>query len=358
MPYFGNIDWNHIRKRHADFWNGELTDSCLLSVYAPREGALRQSFPMPQNKEERMRWWLDAEQVIARFRAQASAMYYAGDAFPILNCNVGPACIAGFFAGSIPRFEDSIWYEHTLDDYADLIFDPNSLMYKTVFANAKIFANDANGDYVVGTPDISSAADAISHLRGPGNFLLDFVDRPDKLKRAINIALDVWEKTSTLLQDMLAKANFGGSSIAWLNTWAPGFMGQLQSDCSVMVSPDMFEAFLLRELTVQASKLEYSLYHLDGEEQIRHLPYILAIPELDVVQWTNVASRRTATSFIPQLQQIQAAGKGVLTGCTPAELPILLESLNARNLYLRVWANEEDEADAIVEIAKKLSRFY
>jgi len=357
MSYFGYIDWERIRERHTAFWKGELTGSCLLSVYAPRDGAARSSFPKPNNREDWVKWWLDPEQVIARFRDDAGAIYYAGDAFPNLNCSLGPACIAGFFKGAAPQFNDSIWYEHTLDDYKDLTFDPESLIYKAAFENVKAFVDNSKGDYMVGMPDIFSVADALSHLRGADNFLFDLVDRPSDVKQAINTLLDVWEKAVFPMQDVLAKGNFGGGSIAWLNTWAPGFLGQLQSDCSVMVSTSMFEELLCHELIVQASKLDYCLYHLDGEEQIRHLPCILSTPGLDVVQWTNVVSRRPASAFIPVLKQIQAAGKGILTSCTPKELPILLENLNSRNLYLRVWASNQTEADEIVEMAKKLSRF-
>ena len=358
MSYFGNVNWEQIKARHTAFWKGELTESCLIAAYAPRDGAIRGSFPRPtNNKQDCIKWWLDPEQVIARFRDDAQATYYGGDAFPLLNCNLGPVCHAGYFKGSQPQFESSIWFDHTLEDYDDLEFDPHSFMYKTAIANAKAFVEDAKGDYVIGMPDISGAADALSHLRGADKLLMDFMDQPDKVKQGIDKVLGVWEIAINAMQDILSKGNFGGGSIAWLHTWAPGFLGQLQCDCSVMLSPDMFEEFLLHELMVQSSKLEQCLYHLDGEEQVRHLPYLLQVPNLHVIQWTNVISRRPVTAFIPVLQQIQAAGKGILTGCSPKELPILLENLDASNLYLRVWVRNQEEADAVVKLAKHQSRF-
>ena len=67
-----------------------MEGSCLISVTAPREGAVREDFPMPNSMEDRIKWWTDSEQIIKRFRSDAQSTYYARDAFPILNSNLGP----------------------------------------------------------------------------------------------------------------------------------------------------------------------------------------------------------------------------------------------------------------------------
>jgi hypothetical protein len=51
----------------------------------------------------------------------------------------------------------------------------------------------------------------------------------------------------------------------------------MQSDLSVMISPEMYEEFIIPELNQQLKWLEYSTYHFDGVEQIRHLDKLLQL---------------------------------------------------------------------------------
>ncbi len=45
----------------------------------------------------------------------------------------------------------------------------------------------------------------------------------------------------------------------------------LQSDFAYMLSPSMFERFVLPDLETICNHLDYGFYHLDGKNQIPHL---------------------------------------------------------------------------------------
>ena len=345
------VNWEYIFKRHGDFWKRESRD-VLLAVTTLKDGAVPESFPFPEGRENRIKWWTDAEQIIKRFRSRLEKTYYAGDAFPILSHNLGPAGHAGFFKNAKPRYESSIWYEPSLDDYNDLVFDENSFLYQKTLEMAKAYVEDAKGEYMVSMPDVVSDSDVLSHLRGPENFICDLVDRPEEVKAALKIVQTVWEKTMRGCYDIVAANNRGGSCVGWLNTWAPGFHAQLQCDASVMFSPEMFEEFICYELEAQAGFLDYSLYHLDGPQQVRHLPYILAVEKLDAIQWTNVVGQAPVTAFIPELQQIQQAGKLLVLDCSPDEVSVLLDNLKPEGVYIRTWADNPGEADDLVGMVR------
>ena len=341
------INWEHIFRRHGAFWKREDSGG-LFAVTAIKDRAKTVSFPYPDNEEDRVKWWTDAEQVIKRHRSGFENTYYAGDAFPLLVHNLGPAGHAGFFKGAKPIFEDSIWYEPSLDDYGDLVFDDESFLYKKTLELAKAYAQDAKGAYMVAMPDVVSDSDVLSHLRGPKNFLYDLVDQPEAVKKALVTIQAVWEKTHRSCYEIVSANNSGGSCVGWLNTWAPGFHAQLQCDASVMLSPEMFEEFICYELEAQANFLEYSLYHLDGYEQVRHLPYILAVKNLDAIQWTNIAGQAPVTAFLPELKQIQQAGKLLILDCSPDEVFVLLDNLKPEGMSIRTWADSPCEADDLV----------
>ena len=52
----------------------------------------------------------------------------------------------------------------------------------------------------------------------------------------------------------------------------------LQSDFAFMISPPIFERFVLPDLEITCN-------HLDGENQILHLDMLLAIENLSSIQW-------------------------------------------------------------------------
>jgi len=355
MEKYG-VNWEKVKARHTAFWKGELEGSALATVTSPKDGTTWRHFPYPESTEDRIKWWTDPELIIRRYRDGMQGQYFAGDSFPLLINDIGPAGHAGFFKGAVPRFEGSIWFEHTLKDYDDLVFDPESFLYRKNVEMAKAYAEDANGDYIIGMPDAVGAGDVLSHLRGADTLMMDFYDEPEAVHKALRTVQGVWENIVDKVHDAVKVNNDGGGCVGWLSTWAPGKHVQLQCDLSVMMSPDMFEEFLMYELEAQSQFADYSLYHLDGEQQVRFLPQLLSVKGIQAIQWTNVAGQKAVTEYIPVLKQIQAAGKGLILHCSPEEIPVLLDNLDARLMHLATWAKNQVEADDIVKMIEKGSR--
>ncbi len=57
------------------------------------------------------------------------------------------------------------------------------------------------------------------------------------------------------------------------------------NDFSIMISQRMFDEFFLPGIIRECQFFDRSIYHLDGPGALRHLDLILAIPELDALQW-------------------------------------------------------------------------
>jgi len=57
------------------------------------------------------------------------------------------------------------------------------------------------------------------------------------------------------------------------------------NDFSIMVSKAMYDDVFLPGIRRECQFLDHSIYHLDGPGALRHLDSLLAIPELDALQW-------------------------------------------------------------------------
>ena len=348
-------DWSMAKKRLTAFWNRDIIDRCCVSVKV-FDGDPQRLARVVDTKENALRDWTDPEYIIEKKHYEMEHTYYGGEAFPSAFINLGAAGHAGFFKGANHHFGDSVWFFPSLEDPNDIEFDENSFLYKKTLELAKAYTEDSRGDYIVGMPDSTGNLDALSHLMGPEELLPAMLEDPEAVKSALQKIEYAYERIMREVYDIVRDVNEGGSCVDWLGTWAPGFHAQMQCDASVMISNSMFKEFVMPELQTQCRFLEYPLYHFDGMEQTRHLDDLLSIPELRVIQWTQVAGQPPCTEFIPQLKKIQEAGKNVLIHVSPDQIEPLMENLSSRGLLLLTSAPTREDADAIIKKAEKLTR--
>lgn len=346
-------DWEMARKRLTAFWDQEILDRCCVSVKVFDKFDDPLIRLVPGTDEERIRHWTDPESIIRRRRMQMEHTYYGGEAFPAIFVDLGAGGHAGYFKGEKHYFGDSVWFFPSLTDPNALEFDENSFMFQKTLELARACAEDSRGDYMVSMPDASGNIDALSHLMGPEELLPAMIEDPEGVQSALQKIQAAYARVHSEVYSIVKDANEGGCVVDWLSVWAPGFMAQMQSDASVMISNPMFKEFIMPELRAQCDLLDYPLYHFDGIEQIRHLDDLLSLPRLKAIQWTQVAGQPPCTDFIPQLQKIQAAGKSLIIIVSPEQIEPIMENLSSKGLLLITTASTRDDADAIL---KKVSR--
>ncbi len=77
-----------------------------------------------------------------------------------------------------------------------------------------------------------------------------------------------------------------------------------------------------------------------------HLDSLLAIAELDAIQWVYTAGTSRASDHIKLYQKIQKSGKGIqISEVFPDEIDFFTEHLNPEGIWMKVKARNLDEAD-------------
>jgi hypothetical protein len=248
--------------------------------------------------------------------------------------------------------KDTIWFHETIKDWesAQVEYDPQSSIYKKQIEMMKYLVDQSKGRYFVSMPDNCGSIDGLSQMRGTDKLLLDFLEEPEKVKEAVGKIVKVLISTGDSMFELLNENNLGGSVHSWMQTWCPGKHMQLQCDLSVMISPQMFEEFVLPEIEETTQWLDKAIYHLDGQEQIRHLDMLLSVKKLNMIQWTPVAGQPYTSEFTPVLKKIQKAGKGLVLLPQIWEIETLMNELSPRGLHLVVRdVKTEEDAKALVK---------
>ena len=146
----------------------------------------------------------------------------------------------------------------------------------------------------------------------------------------------------------LIKSPEGHVPFMAFNTWAPGRAAKVQCDFSAMISPDMYAEFVLPHLQRQCRRLDYTVYHLDGPDAIRHLDAVLTIPEINAVQWEPGAGNPHTGDKVwwdPIWRKVYAAGKSAfLHGVPPDEIKPFVEEFGQDGTLVITAVATEDQA--------------
>lgn len=348
-----------IQKRFTALWDGEIMDRCCISAFAFDDETNAEFYTPSDESMDRKYFLTDPEMIRKRHMKKFANTYFAGDAFPLVNLNMGPSGHAAFVKGVEVDYTDTMWYHPIMEDELDpekIVLDPDSYLYRQTFNAAKYLCEEAEGEYLVSMPDISGNIDVLGSLRTATSTLLDMISDEKTVIACLRRIQTIWEESTSKIYDYLKDYNFGGSSIGWLNTWAPGFHNQMQADMSVMFSNEYYETFIREELEKQSSFVDYALYHFDGVEQIRHLDTLLSLDRLRMIQWTSVVGQPSPLNYIPVLRRIQEAGCGLLLQLKPEEVKPMLENLSSKGLFITVNTKDKDEADEMIKLAERLTR--
>ena len=346
-------------ERYKAFWEGEVVDRPIVTIVgtkSPDKVPPISTFKPDLN--DMYRWYTDGEWMLERYRESWDNSTWIGDRLPTVWLNLGASGHAGFFKGIKAHYSDmAVLFKNTLDEeIPSLEFDENSIWYKKTLEVAQYLADESNGDFLISQPDCAGNSDVLSTARGATEFLLDMHSGADYIQPAMDKIQAVYEKIHSEVYDIICGNNNGASSIGWLHTYAPGFHAQLQCDLACMISPDLFEKYVMPELERQCEIMDYPIYHFDGQEVVRHLDHLLSLEKLRAIQWTIVAGQPSPVEFIDVMKKMQAAGKSVLTFfSTIEEADILTQNLSSKGLYLLTYSacRSDDEAKELIKIVER-----
>lgn len=346
-------DWAKARQALVSWWEHK---GPALALFAPRAEPI-ENIPLPDPSIDSTRRWLDLDLWRQVTLAAQARTFCGGAAFPHYDTNIGGPGSLGLFLGAtgVPA-ATTLWYEpciHDPETHPPLRFDPANWWWQHHVAMLEDALRENRGRYIVGIPDLIENIDTLAQLRDPQLLLADLVERPAWVEQKIGEINDAYFAAYDRLAEWL-RDPWGGVTFAAFCLWAPGRVAKLQCDFSCMISPAMFQRFVVPALTAQCARLDYSVYHLDGTQALHHLPALLKIEALDAIEWTPEPGQPRGGSphWHDLYRRIKAAGKSVQAVDVSAEdvLP-LLDAVGPEGIYVLAYAKTERDAQRILEQA-------
>ena len=222
--------------------------TAAASPSRPRASGSRYVRPQPPGSPgELTRWWLDPEDNLERMLAEFEGTYYGGEAYPGRIDDVPGRIGHGRLLrqpGRAPSRDRLVPPGHRGLGFRE----PRASTGRPIRCTGPpsrppaTYAQESRDRYLVSLPELGSASDDLSLLRGMQPLVLDMIQQPSPVKAALSLLADAWvELDNEELYAIAADANDGGCPIAWMQTWAPGPHYQMSCDFSAVLSPALFD---------------------------------------------------------------------------------------------------------------------
>ena len=344
-------NWTESRQRYIDWW---ARKGLVVSMWEHlrKDGPPHEDVTPVAPARDLNQYWFDPQWRAAHIHASLACSSFKADILPVANTHLGPGSLAAILGSDLEGGEDTIWIHKRSDGREDITLDENNRWWRLHLDLIRACQEKAPDRYLVGCPDLIEGLDTLASLRGVEPVMLDMVDRPEELERQIQAVNDVWFQ---VFDRIYAEINREGDmAFCYFSLWAPGRMAKLQCDLSIMISPRYFRRFVQPFIREQCQKLDFSMYHLDGVDAMRHLPALLEIEELDAIQWTPGVGQPQGgdPAWYDLYKRIRAGGKSVMASWVEvSELQPLLDAVGPDGVHVLMHFENEREIDAALEIA-------
>lgn len=347
-------NWPEAREHWRALWEHRHLGRPCMVVYAPLPE--RRPVPEPVSGEQK---YLDAGYIVSAAEAHFAGDYYAGEAFPSLLLL---AAWATTCYGATPHFEmeqSTIWFDTLEVDWENpptFDLDMDDVWFRRYEAlHLAVLRAAGRDDFMVGQPVVLPGNDILPLLLGADTFLTCLVDRPEWMRKTILKLARNWVEVTRHFYRLSAPVHDFWYGVNWACFWAPEPFVATQSDISCMISPEMYDEFIVPELDLVGREFGKVWYHLDGPGALSHLPRLCSLDYVKVIQWVpGSGAARNGQVWMDVYKKIQDAGKIVHIHIAAGEIEPLVRELDPGLLCMQVGGcRSPQEARDLLESAER-----
>jgi len=312
-PLLGGNDVNAVRERLQTWWDGGSIGRPAMHISCPAPEPIDPGIAKMAQPEG---WQTDYSTTNYDYRVYLSRTgplqrRYFAEAIPTVSPDLAPNCLALYLGCRGLEMPGTVWCEPCIKSPETAVFDirDNNFYWQFTQRLAADQKRYLQNTALIQFPDLIEGLDTLEAMRGGEKLLLDLYDRPEWVHQSLVTITERYFHYYDALYEMIKDET--GGSVFWC--WAPGRMVKLQCDFSAMLGPDMFGEFMAPVLQKMCPRFDHCMYHWDGPGAIAHHDHLLAIADLDMIQWTPGAGAETPadSKWWPLFHKTIDAGKKV-----------------------------------------------
>ena len=336
--HFTAKDWERIERDWSAWWAGELERPLVMiegwglpagdaALGVGPEMTFTSEFPLETPVDE----------VLDHYQVHLERRRFYGDAWPRWWPNFGPGIVAGFLGARVHPVPGTVWFEPAKPvSIKDLLpsHEADNVWWQRVVSLTRTAVARWEDRVAVAHTDLGGNLDVLASLRTTERLLLDLHDAPDEVARLVAEITRLWLHYYDELYAIIAQA--GRGTTPWAPIWSSGRCYMLQSDFAYMISPQMFERFVMPDIAACCEALDHGFYHLDGKGQIAHLDRLLSLERLRGIQWIPGDGQPPPEGWLPLLKRIRDGGKLCQLFVSPQGARTIVRELGGRGFALYI----------------------
>ena len=350
-PLEWDADFPRIASRFESWWAQDMLDRPIFIAAAntnPSRPLTRRTDLLNQPEV-----WLEAK------LADLRQLHRVGDTLPSVRVDFGPALLGGLLGGQVQFTPDTSWtHAFISDDWSnapDWSKVANPSLLRQLLGLLDLAAHTARNRYFVMTPDLGGSADILLNLRSATQLCMDVIEKPGRIKEAIDAIDPLWREVFTsLYRETLDK--HGTGLVHWLGLWSNQPYCVPACDFSYLIGPREFETLFLPDIARQAATVGRAVFHLDGQGSARHIDALLDVPSLQAIQFTPGEGSPSVIPWISMFKKIQATGRSLLVITPPEEVLPLAQAVDPRGLG--IWVERVPAPDELDRLFAQFCRSF
>lgn len=343
-------DWVRAQSRWDAFWAMDATDRPCIGIGVPRPNPKQVTVPVPRSMEDK---WLDPEYILAEKVKVMEETCYCGEA---------PPTCGHFMAGTTTGCNGHLCFHDggislrpsmsSMDEPLGWHPGPGDPWRAKVDAILNRLLDEAPGRFMVPCPGQFEHVDLLNMIRGNEAMMLDLALAPDQCKARLKEMRELSFENNAHFQGLLAARQGDVGTVNWIGVWRRRYFHSAQADVAAMLSPAMFEEFVLPELDWQGERYACLFYHTCGYWQ--HLDLCLSRPYIRVIQYSpNNKESQRHEGRLEFYRRVQKARRCLCISVATDELEFVIRHLRPEGLFIGTGAKSVAEADELLDKAVK-----
>ncbi|MEW5975975.1 MAG: hypothetical protein AB1898_09250 [Acidobacteriota bacterium] len=262
-------------------------------------------------------------------------------ALPFLPAMLG--CPLRALPGNVMGVEQLLSWEEALQ----VGLDRENPWFKKYIEFAEALVNEAAGRFPVSHGPEIGPTDLHAVLRGHNQSILDLVEDPERSAELLWRMGDIFRDITEELWKHLPLFH-GGYFDAQYSLWSPGPIIRMQEDATAVYSPRLYRNLVQPVDRMLARHFASSFIHLHSTSMFL-LDAFLEIEEIRCFEINNDVSGPPLEEMVPHFQKVQKSGRPLLIrgSFTPDETRLLMDSLEARGLFLNMMVTKMEEIEVL-----------
>ncbi|NLO73397.1 MAG: hypothetical protein GX100_04705 [candidate division WS1 bacterium] len=340
-------DWEKAQARWEAFWDLEPTDRPCLLVTAPRTDGEEITLPPLADDEHR---WMNPEYVLAVTLRYLETHYLGGETPPAARYFMAATTMGCgehlvFHAGGIALRPTMISLDQPLGWHPG----PDDPWRPRVAAVCNRLMEAGAGRFIVPLPGQFEHLDLLNMLRGE-ELMLDLLTEPELCEARLQELRPLSYENDLYLRGLLEAGQGGVGHLNWTNLWSQKPFKCAQADAAAMISPALFERFVLPELDWQGERYERLHYHTCGYQQ--HLELCLTRPYLRVIQYSpSFKEPPNGPAHLEFYRRVQASGRALDLEVSRQHVEFLIRHLRPQGLAIATTVGSIEESEELLDKA-------